>query len=242
MYMAEMWGKQSCAPLWWDEPERTREEERRKVATVCLVHTGQRLLGITAHHVHRQLAARLEAGLTDWCQLGAHVFKPIERLIDGDQTIDLATYELSEIVLGGIGRHAYRAPSWPPPVPKQGTLGFVGGYPFELSSDIERGESGHPERQHKFLHFFTQFDECDNSSIGARVNLERTQAWTRDALPEGTLLDGMSGGPVLHFPDVGSLTTIGLAGIVFGHFFSTIQARPLSLVAPDGTLIRARQR
>jgi hypothetical protein len=54
-----------CAPLWWSAPEADDPAKRRQAGTVCLVRTPERLIGITANHVHAAVASRLDNGLSE---------------------------------------------------------------------------------------------------------------------------------------------------------------------------------
>jgi hypothetical protein len=240
---ARVWTNESCAPLWWDEPDREDERERRKVATVCLVNTGTRFLGITAQHVHRQLADRLAAASTHWCQLGGVTFDPIRCLIDQDRTLDLATYGLSEVVLAATGRRPWHAPIWPPPDVVAGAPCALGGHPFQLARDIGvvAGSLSPPvRREFKFLNFHV-FRVADTTprKVVCEVDPDDSPAWTDERFPSGTLLDGMSGGPLIQFPEASGITSFSLRAIIVARYLGLIECRPLRFVRADGTIDRA---
>src|SRR5688572_18634264 len=122
------------APYYWDEPERG--PERRRGGTMCFVHTGSRLLGITAGHIHQTIVERLRDGRSTWCQVGGHTFNPEARLIDCNIRLDLATYDVSEIQVNAVGADIHHAPLWPPTIDASDAY-VVGGWPWTLSSREE---------------------------------------------------------------------------------------------------------
>jgi hypothetical protein len=99
--------KQLCAPMWWNVPEELGPAGGMRGATVCLVQTGERLIGVTADHAHRALVELLENGATTVCQLGAHSFDPRELVIDRDEELDIATYQLNEIQVAASGHYTH---------------------------------------------------------------------------------------------------------------------------------------
>jgi len=239
---ARGWANASCAPLWWDEPERASDCERRKVGTVCLVDTGSRLIGITAQHVHRQLAARLQSGRTSVCQLGGTTFDPLNRLIDEDEQIDLATYDLTPIVVASSGHREWRAPNWPPPSPELGKACAVGGYPFQLSNDIRvEGNELTPteRREFKFLCYYVKgVADLTPRRVTCDIDPDNSPSWTEQRFPAGTLFDGMSGGPFIQFSQSLGLLTFSLRAVVVERAFGQTVCRPLSIVLEDGHLDR----
>jgi hypothetical protein len=237
------WVQSSCAPLWWNEPEREREVDRRKVGSVCFVDTGARLIGITARHVHHQLVRRLEGGLTAHCQLGSHTFDPVGRLIDEDEDIDIATYELSTVVVAASDHREWKAPRWPPPDAEADQPCWLAGYPYELAGDIEvQPNELTPARRRelRFLSFYARsVSEASPRRAVCEIDPNDSPAWTPERFPADTLFDGMSGGPLLQFPAVSGLVTFSLRAIIVRRVFDVVTCRPLRFVNNDGSLNRA---
>src|SRR5688500_13115531 len=77
----EKLAKSLTAPIWWDHPGGN-PFVRGKGGTVCFVHTTDRIIGITAGHIHTEITRLREKDPTIWCQVGAHTFEPEQRLID----------------------------------------------------------------------------------------------------------------------------------------------------------------
>jgi hypothetical protein len=227
----EKWARELTAPFYWDEPEE-REARRRKGGTMCFVHTGSQLIGVTAGHIHATIAERLRDGRSRWCQIGGHTFQPRERLIDFDLKMDLATYELSEIQVNAARANIHYARTWPPGVSEADAY-IVGGWPWELS------ERGVRRSTHYFLHFIARLSSASPSNLGIVTATSKSIPWGRNSLPPGTNLGGMSGGPVYGVSEQG-LSMLSLVGIVYEYQpgFEIAFARPLSLVNADGSLRR----
>jgi hypothetical protein len=83
------------APYWWHD-QRRPEGSLVQGGTICFVHTGARLLGITAGHIHREITALRAEQPGAWCQIGGSTFEPERRLIDEAEHPDIATYDVSE--------------------------------------------------------------------------------------------------------------------------------------------------
>jgi hypothetical protein len=65
--------------------------------------------------------------------------------------------------------------------------------------------------------------------------------WGSEALPPGTDLGGMSGGAIYRLSET-KLTELTLVGLIYEYSEESeyVLARPLSLVAEDGSIIRPR--
>jgi hypothetical protein len=229
----EQLGKGLTAPLWWDEPEETAGRTR-KSGTVCFVHTGARLVGVTAEHIHSAISSRLREGKTFSCQLGAHSFEPDRYLIDLDKKLDLATYRISDVQLNAVGADMHDAPTWPPDLSGADVykdLYMVGGYIWSLSADKPAS------RVHQFLHYLARLTSVTPTTIAIHTKTSDSVPWGNTALPPGTNLGGMSGGPIYRYCETG-LSHLSLVGVVFGYHkeFEVVYGRPLSLVNPDGTI------
>jgi hypothetical protein len=195
-----------------------------------MVHTGTRLLGVTAAHVHLDVAKRLEETPGLSCQLGAHTFDPRQYLVDIDAALDLAVYALSEIQVASAGAHVHTAPQWPPEL-AAGDAYVVGGWPWELRRD----RAGQTDLE--FLHFIARLSDSDATKLVVYVDRPTSVPWGERALPAGTNLGGMSGGPVYRVNE-SALLTLTLVGAITDIVHEAIVARPLSLIAADGSLHR----
>ena len=106
--------KRLTAPFYWYAPEGPLGSRTLGGGTICFIHTGHRLLGVTAAHIHRACVAELEQNPATACQIGGHSFHPAEHLVDIDDDLDMATYGLSEIQTNADGADIHAPPAWPP--------------------------------------------------------------------------------------------------------------------------------
>jgi hypothetical protein len=229
----ERWAKRCTAPFWWREPART-EDHPFMGGTICFVHTGTRLLGITAAHIHEAYRSRLNEGHIQWCQIGGHSFDPVARLIDIEPHSDIATYDLSEVQVNAADADIHYAPAWPPLV-EESDVSIVGGWPWRLSTDSP------DQAHHYFLHFIAKVSTASENQIGVVTQTTTSIPWGNTSLPPGTNLGGMSGGPVYKVSETG-LVALTLVGVIsqYQPGFEIALARPLRVVGADGTIRRTR--
>ena len=64
-----------------------------------LIDTGERVIGVTAWHVYEAYLARLALRKLFVCQFGGVTVFPEQILIDKNERLDLATFNLSAVVL-----------------------------------------------------------------------------------------------------------------------------------------------
>lgn len=218
------------APYWWHDPTEP-DHHRTRGGTICLVHTGERLLGISAAHVHRRAIELRSQYPGTWCQIGGHTFEPEASIIDISDELDLVTYSLSEVQTNAAIADVHHAPRWPPLL-NQADAHILAGWPWSLSRDAAK------ETDFQFLHFIGTLDTCDARTLGAVTYTSQSVAWGRNALPPGTNIGGMSGGPVYRLDESG-LTTLTLVGIVYEYqpSFEIVLARPLSLIDSNGRIV-----
>jgi hypothetical protein len=227
--------KEQCAPLWWYDPRVPTGTRPIKGATVCFVHTGKRLLGITAAHVHLECASILKRDPGIACQLGAHTFDPDRCLLAIDEHWDLAVYGLSELQVNATGARIHHAPEWPPVV-ADGDGYVIGGWVWSLSED--RGNNA----THYFLHFIAGLKTRSENQLGIVTGTSTSIPWGNHPLPSGTNLGGMSGGPVYRVSERAGLVKMMLVGIVFEYqpSYEIAFARPLSLIDEQGAISPSR--
>ena len=230
----ERMAKELTAPYWWNAPEATNPDQRKPGGTICFVHTGVRVIGITAGHIHAEIVKRLHSGSSTWCQIGGHTFTPEKHLIDCDETIDLATYRISEIQSNAALANIHYAPAWPPVI-EPADVHLVGGWPWVYGADKPMA------RVHQFLNFFTRLDDAGPRLLQLPVRTSTSVPWGNVALPVDARLGGMSGGPVYRLNERGPVATLTLVGIISDYRKEGeeyVLARPVSVLTPDGEIIR----
>lgn len=221
--------KRMTAPFWWYDPARP-DRTIIKGGTICFVHTGERLLGITAAHVHGACVDELRKNPAPGCQIGGHTFEPEKHLLSLDERVDLATYSLSEIQVAAARADVHYAPVWPPLINEE-DVHIIGGWPWVLSVD------GHGDSTHYFLNFAGKLSGTSDRHIGFATHTSTSVPWGGHAIRPGTNLGGMSGGPLYRVTERG-LSTMTLVGITYEYqpSFELALARPLSLVNADGSV------
>lgn len=222
----EQLAKRLSAPFWWTNPITGRIEG----GSICFVHTGSTLLGVTAAHVHDCYFSRRADRADLHCQIGSHTFDPMARLIDIDRSLDVATYQLSEIQVNAARADIHYAPTWPPEIDRT-DVHLVCGWISALAKD--RGSSV----THSFLHFIAGLSSASEASLGIVTYTSTSTAWGGSRLPAGTNMGGMSGGPLYRMSETG-LSSLTLVGVVYEYqpSFEIVVGRPLSTVKADGSI------
>ena len=222
--------KRMTAPLYWADWSRPDGSQVLHTGTICFIHTGARLLGVTNRHVHDSCVKALADGPQVTCQIGGASFDPAARLIDRSEHYDLVTYDISEVQTNGADADIHYAPTWPPAVDPEGLV-IVGGW---LNAFRAEGEN---ETTHSFLHFYAYTRNVSEEQIGVVTYTSKSIPWGSAGLPVGTDLGGMSGGPVFLIRE-DPLTKIVLIGINYEYHdsFEIVLARPLSLINEHGAI------
>jgi hypothetical protein len=229
MLTLESIAKRMTAPFWWIDPAPATNG-RQIGGTICFVDTGERLLGITAAHIHRALIDGKQIDPDLACQIGAHTFQAEARLIDIDDNLDLATYEVSKVQISAANADLHHATMWPP-VDLGGDKYFFSGWPWSLTilNDTRVKTS--------FLHFIVRISDRTDRKFVVQTHRESSVPWGLSALPPGTNLGGMSGGPFYRWNETGIDAPLTLVGIVTSIMDSGVGiATPLTFVNADGTI------
>ncbi len=229
--------KQLTAPFFWYDPQRASGSRTIGGGTVCFVHTGVRLLGLTAAHVHQACIEALNRDAELGCQIGGHSFQPSERLIDIDRNLDLATYRVSEIQATASGSHIHSPPVWPPEAPKEDDLVLVGGWPWRTV--VEQTDSS----THDFVHFIGRSAGASERYPSIVMHRSTSMPYSSRSLRPRLNLGGMSGGAMcvvrnLLAPDMIAWTDLVGILVETGREIDLMRARSLMCIAADGHLIR----
>ena len=199
---------------------------------MCFVETGEALLGITAAHVHEACVAFLATSPDTSCQIGGHTFDPADRLIDIDDELDLATYKISAIQVSAAGSHVHTPTEWPPPPPGECHT-LIAGFPWSMTEERTHSST------RSFISFIGKLTAESPRNLVMGLFKSSSVPWGRASLPRSANLGGMSGGPLyaLRTEPVHHLELTGITSM-YDQAAEVAYATPLSLVRPDGTLLR----
>jgi hypothetical protein len=205
--------------------------------TVTLLQTPSRLLGVTAAHVIRGYEED-QAREPHRLQVGnAAIDDMSARLINIDDSVDLATFELDGGLLAQMGDVAPLS-LWPPLPPAEGRGILLGGFPGGARMTIS------PLEVSLGLFFAmgiakTVSDDQITWKIDREYALERPD---RPTLPPNYELGGISGGPLLsQFDSKAGLVTHRLAGIITeaSARLEYVVAKRADMIREDGTIYRS---
>ena len=227
--------KPMAAPFFWHGPTKNDGDIVHN-GTICKVDTGARIIGVTADHVYAEYLKDRSTGKRFVCQFGDVTVVPEERLIHRDEWLDLATFDLSDI----IGNRArFVAGSWPPARPKESDTVIYGGFPgYSRTAD--------PELATATFHFESVTGLIgDVSAQRIVMNVNYSKLWDAD-MQEGTIsaIDprGISGGPVYRIQDAISPLRFELVGFIYeqNDEYRCALARHADLIRADGIIVDPR--
>jgi hypothetical protein len=219
-------------PFWWHGPTPD-DPEIYNNGSLCLLDTGERVIGVTAWHVHEAYLARLALRKLFVCQFGGVTVFPEQILIDKNERLDLATFNLSAVVLDLEGFTTHRPQAWPPPRAAVHDLVVYGGFPgTRRRADLERATFG--------LDSVTGL-VSQVTSQNLMVEVDYSRLFGVDG-PEGTIVSadprGTSGGPVYRVTDNPEGPGLEIAGFIYEQSEQNrfLLARHAGAVRSDGTI------
>lgn len=234
-------------PLFWVERQPSGDFRVRN-GSAFFLDTGERLFGVTAAHVIREMeAARARRNIVALNLGGTIQFDPDNRhrQIAIDDEIDIATFQvgvdeitaLEKVALTGYQRR------WPPSPPQTGRGVYYCGFPGRNTLWMARDE--------------ISFGCVPAGGVASSVSeLDVSTQIERDYIldvmglglpPENFDFGGMSGGPMLSVVERNGLRSWQLAGVIYqgpnteiGEDAITglevIRARRAHFIMPDGSL------
>lgn len=220
----EAWAKSLCAPVFWRNTDGQMHN-----GTMTFVQTSSGVLGVTNAHVAEEIAKCTDEPGRG-CQLGGADLDP-KRFITRHPVHDLATYRLSEVILGPAKHHAATVPSWPPTPPREGDVVMYGGWPGFL----RREEIG--SYDFAFVWVAGKVASAHERHVGMMLEIETSKALSAERIPPHADLGGWSGGPVFRVVDENKIERLELAGIIYEYSpsFEIAFAHPLADLNEDGT-------
>jgi len=199
---------------------------------MCAVHTGERTLCVTAGHVYSKYLVDRARYRDLECQVGSVRVKLEDYLVDHNQELDLATFELSPILLAGTRMVAHGAGSWPPSRLQEGEIVVLGGYPGLLREE-QVGRVGTT-----FLSIMARVAQTSADHSATLVGKEDADSPTgAGKLPTGAELGGLSGGPAYRY-HVKPLEYLELVGFIYEASlqYEIVFARHASCISSSGRI------
>ena len=184
----------STAPIWWSRSSSPIGSAVLHNGTVTFVHTGKRTICVTAGHVFEKYRAQKKEFADLESQVGSVRIDLEDYLVDYSSSLDLATFELSPVLLAASRASAHGAPKWPPTAVAESDIVILGGYPGLLRIE-ENGRLGTP-----FVSFLAPIAQVSSDHSAIQLNLEDSY-WPDGSggLAPASELGGMSGGPLFRY-------------------------------------------
>lgn len=222
--------KRTTVPIWWWSESLQIDKSILHNGTFCAVDTGSKTVCVTADHVYAQYLADTEKYGDIECQIGNVRIRLEDYVIDRDSTIDLATFDVSPILIAGSQIEAHAAHKWPPSSLKEKEIVALGGYPGSFRRERST------EVDFSFVTFFVPVAQASEGHSAFQLNLKDSY-WPDGSggVPERSELGGMSGGPIFRYHP-GPIEFLELAGFVYqaNSEFGLIRGRHASCVSRAG--------
>jgi hypothetical protein len=224
--------RQSCVPFWWHGMNASNQYRILHNGTVCFVETGTRKIAVTANHVYSEYLRNKQANPDLVCQFGGTPFSPEGRLIDRSASLDVATFDVSDVAIGMSGGSFHSTPKWPTEEAKEGDVLLLGGYPGRLR------EEGEVTAELPFQWFIGAASSVSPFNVALHLDLANLH---QPLSPLETLnrdLGGMSGGPVFRFVS-SPIERLEVVGFIYEYQegYELMLARPSNCLREDGTLL-----
>lgn len=223
--------REMCACFWWHGQDKNGNYRIIQNGTVCFVHTGKRLIAVTAAHVLEHYINAKNDDPSIICQLGSVTYDPENHILDVNRDLDLATFSVSEVVVAGSDSSPNKPLDWPPPSVTKGDILLCGGHPGAIRKE------GEITAELPFQWFLASAASSNENIAlaleldGCHVPLVRTPLANHE-------LGGMSGGPVFKYIPPSPLERIELVGFIyeFQPTFELLFARPARYIDMDGKI------
>lgn len=223
-----------CVPFWWHGHGNDGLYQILRNGTVCFVDTGVRKLAVTADHVLEQYLTDLKRDGSITCQFGSSTVDLAARILARDARLDLATLEMSEVLVGPTGGAFHSPRAWPTAVVAVGDVLLCGGYPGKLRNEHAA------TADFLFQWFIGRATDVSDHNIAMTVDFEDMHVPAGSTATLNRVIGGMSGGPVFRFVP-GPIEHLEQVGVVYQHqeSYKLLLARPVRAIHPDGSLATA---
>ncbi len=218
--------KSACAPFWWHDNYRIQHN-----GTVCFLQTPKRLIAVTARHVFdKYRRAKIEQPEIR-CQFGGTTTEPEAHLIAESEYLDLATFDVSPVVVAASGASSHAPLTWPTREVSVGEVLLYDGYPGSLRVEHE------VTADLPFQWFAAAPISVTPENVKLHIDLENFHQPLRGANIPNVELGGISGGPVFRLVSA-PIERLELVAFIYESqpSLSLIYARPSHYIAEDGRI------
>jgi hypothetical protein len=221
-----------CVPFWWHGHDESNTYRILHNGTVSFVDTGIHKLAITADHVVAQYMEDRSKDPNVTCQFGLSTVEIGDRIIARDSRQDLATIDVSEVLVGGTGASFHAPREWPPSAVSVGDVVLCGGYPG--SQRIERKVSANLP----FQWFVGRATSASAHNVSLHLDFENMHTPVGDSAVLNRVIGGMSGGPIFRFVS-SPIEYLEQVGVIYQlhEGLELVVARPTLLIRSDGSIL-----
>ena len=219
--------------IYWISPR----ERKINNGSIFFLDCGSGPFAVTADHVYQGYLDSRDRDSKTKCQIGNLPFSPIERLIDRDKELDIATFTIDEKEIEVDKKTVHRADftKWPPKPPDVEKGIFFAGYPgSNRTIEAKNGIT---------VNFGTYFSILVATSVNDKYiacHYERDEIismFDDSVLPAHQNLGGLSGAPLWTLVQT-SIFSWRLGGIIyqFNPEFELLYARRPDSLLTDGRI------
>jgi hypothetical protein len=222
-------------PVFWADPATAGDARVCRSGSGCVVHLGDRTVGITCQHViarYRELRAAGEAAAF---QFGPIRLDPDQYLLAESSALDLATLDMTPFydIPGGMSAATCIHPArWPPgDLVDSDVLAFAG-FPGVWREQLDEGYL----RFYSFSSGASSVESISPDRFFTRLALESCVAAVAQGLVVGSIR-GLSGGPVFVWR-TGTVAFAEFVGIASQYVedWDVLRISRVNCIAPDGMI------
>lgn len=224
--------KAACVPFWWHGQEKDGNYRIYHNGTVCFVQTSKRLIAVTAWHVFDEYRRNKRAQPEIRCQFGNTTTEPETRLIEESEYLDLATFDVSSIVVAASGASPHAPPVWPTRAVSKEEVLLYGGHPGSLR--VERTVTA----DLPFQWFAGAPLSVTPENVKLHIDVRNFHQPLQGADIPNVAFGGMSGGPVFRLIPPPPIERMELVAFIYEYqpSLSLFFARPSHYIAEDGSI------
>jgi hypothetical protein len=222
----------ACVPFWWHGVNAQGKYHIHHNGTICFLQTGKRLIGVTAHHVFEHYRTAKAQYSDIRCQFGGVTIEPETRLIGESTVLDLATFDVSEVIVTAAGGFPYAAVTWPSSEASVNDALLYDGYPGVLRKEHEA------TADLPFQWFAGTPISVTTENLKLHIDWENFHQPLKGQHIDNVDMGGFSGGPVFRLVPGPPVERLELVAFIYEWqpSLSLLLARPSHYIADNGQL------